>query len=317
MAIYHLHIKTISRSDGRSATGAAAYRSGERIRDERTGKLHNHSRRLDVTHKEIIVSKHIEGKEPEWARDRAKLWNAVEQTETRRNARVAKEYEMSLPAELSGSQRVQLARTFAQELADRHRTIIDVAIHEPRPSGDARNHHAHLLETTREITPEGFGAKAGLDMSFRVRQQLEVPSSLVEFNIIRERWAGAVNDALRDAGMSERVDHRSYRGQGIDHEPAPRIPYLAVQAERRGFRSEIAEQLREGYRQRVQQRLDQSQQKQSTSYSSEDGSARSQGSSETLEQIRQRAREEWKRIRRSEDRSEAKEHSLDDKDLSM
>src|SRR3974377_2245845 len=124
MAIYHLHIKSISRSDGRSAKGAAAYKSGERIRDERTGKLHSHTGRRDVVHKEIVLPKHLGGKAPEWARDRARLWNAVEQAEGRRNARLAREYEIALPAELNGGQRAQLARTFAQELADRHRTVI-------------------------------------------------------------------------------------------------------------------------------------------------------------------------------------------------
>lgn len=317
MAIYHLHIKSISRSDGRSATGAAAYRSGERIRDERTGKLHNHSRRQDVAHKEIVISKHINGKEPEWAKDRAGLWNTVEQVETRRNARVAREYEISLPAELNGSQRAQLAVGFAQELADRHRTIIDVAIHEPRPGGDARNHHAHLLETTREITEEGFGAKAGLDMNFKARQELELPPGLVEFNMIRERWAGSVNEALRAAGFRERVDHRSYEAQGIDREPSPQLPYAAVQAERRGFRSEIAEQLRERYRDRVQRRLDQSQQREPSGNNPLDATAHPQPRSQTLEQIRQRARQEWLRLRRSMEEPASQEHSRDEKDLSM
>ena len=55
MAIYYLHTKSISRSAGRSATAAAAYRAGERIRDERTGVLHNHSRRQDVNHAEILL----------------------------------------------------------------------------------------------------------------------------------------------------------------------------------------------------------------------------------------------------------------------
>ena len=316
MAIYHLHIKSISRSDGRTATGAAAYRSGERIRDERTGKLHNHTSRRDVAHREIVAPKQLEGKEPEWARDREKLWNAVEQAETRRNARLAREYEVALPAELSSAQRVQLASSFAQELADRHKTLVDVAIHEPRPAGDARNHHAHLLETTREITPQGFGAKAGLDMGSRARQQFELPSGLVEFGIIRERWAAAVNASLEAAGFSTRVDHRSYQAQGINREPHPHIPYAAVQTERRGLRSEIADQLRERYRQRVQQRLEHSRQRQPSDhgpYRGTQGAERSQ----TLEQVRQRAREQWISMRRGIEQSQTKEQSLDDKDLSL
>lgn len=322
MAIYHLHIRSISRGDGRSATGAAAYRAGERIPDERTGKIHTHAGRRDVVHKEIIVSGHIDGQEPEWARDRAKLWNAVEQSENRRNARLAREYEIALPAELNGAQRVQLTHGFAQELADRHRTIVDVAIHEPRPMGDARNHHAHLLETTREITAQGFGAKAGLDMGSRARQQFELPSGLVEFNLIREQWAAAVNGALQAAGLHERVDHRSYQSRGIDREPQPHIPYASVQTERRGLRSEIAEQLRERYRQRVQQRLERSREQQ-PQHGLQGQAGQGSAHGETLEQIRQRAREQWVRMRHGSDRSDTRERTLEervrsgDKDLSM
>jgi ATP-dependent exoDNAse (exonuclease V) alpha subunit len=317
MAIYHLQIKSISRGDGRSATGAAAYRSGERIRDERTGKVHNHTARRDVAHKEIVVPKHLEGREPEWARDRARLWNAVEQSESRRNARLAREYELALPAELTGRQRIELARAFAEELANRHKTIVDVAIHDPRAAGDARNHHAHLLETTREVTGDGFGAKAGLDMGSRARQQYELPSGLVEFNTIRERWAAAVNDALHSAGLAERVDHRSYRERGIDREPLPHIPYAAVQAERRGLRSEFAEQLRERYRQRVQQRLERSRHSQLEDHGQWSEATHGPDRGQTLEQIRQRAREDWKRIRRQSIQFEENEQSLEDKDLSM
>lgn len=317
MAIYHLHIKSISRGDGRSATGAAAYRGGELIRDERTGKLHNHTGRRDIAHKEIVIPRHLSGKEPEWARDRSKLWNAVEQAESRRNARVAREYEVALPAELSSEQRVQLTRTFAQELADRHRTIVDVAVHEPRPAGDARNYHAHLLETTREATVHGFGAKAGLDMGSRARQQSALPPGIVEFNIVRERWAASVNDALRSAGLDERVDHRSYQDQGIDREPHPHIPYAAVQAERRGLRSEIAEQLREGYRRRVEERMERGRHNEPLDAPQLATSPGNQLQRETLEQIRQRAREEWLRMRLGTERSQAREHALDDKDLSL
>ena len=154
-------------------------------------------------------------------------------------------------------------------------------------------------------------------MAYRVRQQFELPAGIVEFNLIRERWAVAVNGALSDAGLSERVDHRSYQARGIDREPLPQIPYAAVQTERRGLRSEIAEQLRERYRQRMQQRLERSQQRQPRDYAQQTNPSNSQGQGQTLEQIRQRAREEWRRMRHGAERSETQEHSLEDKDLSM
>src|SRR5665213_2004481 len=254
MAIYHLQIKSISRSAGRSATGAAAYRAGERIRDERTGVLYNYSSRRDVSYKEIVLPRRSATHQLEWAKDRAALWNAAERAETRRNSRVAREYEVALPPELSAAQRVQLALAFSRELADRHDVVVDLAVHEPRPAGDPRNYHAHLLTTTREISDAGLGAKGGLDMNHTTRQQRGLPPGIVEFNSIRERWALLTNEALHVAGLSLQVDHRSYHAQGIDREPHPHIPYAAIQAERHGLRSEIAEHLRERYRVRVQER---------------------------------------------------------------
>jgi ATP-dependent exoDNAse (exonuclease V) alpha subunit len=322
MAIYHMHIKSISRSDGRTATGAAAYRAGERIRDERTGVLHNHTRRLDVSHKEIVLPSRLQGVEPQWVKERASLWNAAEHAEGRRNARVAREYEVALPAELTPAQRVRLAQTFARELADRHDTAVDLAVHEPRPAGDARNHHAHLLETTREIRDEGFGAKAGLDMSQRSRQQRALPPAIVEFNLIRERWAACVNEALRGAGLSERVDHRSYQAQGIDREPMPHIPYAAVQSERHGMRSEIAERLRVSYCERVQQRLQQQRELERTGdLAAEPSTPVASTGPQTLDELRQRAREAWLQMRQAMPRSaqplDTLERGVDDQDLSL
>ena len=93
MAIFHFDIRPIKRSTGQQATGAAAYRAGERIRDERTGKLHNFSRRTDVRHAEIVLPSRLEESSAAWARDRARLWNAAEAPEKRRDARVAREFE--------------------------------------------------------------------------------------------------------------------------------------------------------------------------------------------------------------------------------
>lgn len=96
---------------------------------------------------------------PEWVQDRATLWNAVEAAETRRNSQVAREIRVALPAELDHAQRVELVRGFCQrEFVDRG-MVADIALHAPGQTGDERNHHAYILLTTREIDPEGFGAK--------------------------------------------------------------------------------------------------------------------------------------------------------------
>lgn len=256
MAIFHLEIKPVARSSGRTATAAAAYRAGERIRDERTGVLYNHSKRDDVLHKEIFLPSRLERPDAgmEWARERSTLWNTAEKAEQMSNSRVAREYQVALPAELSAAERVVLARTFSREIADRYNVAVDLAIHAPRPEGDPRNFHAHLLATTREVTSEGMGPKAGVDMTGEARTELGLPPSRQEFRTLRARWAELTNEALRGANLEARVDHRSLEEQGIDRMPRPHLPWAAVAAERRGERSETAERIRERHSERLQAR---------------------------------------------------------------
>ncbi len=291
MAIFHLQIKSISRGAGRSATAAAAYRAGERLRDERTGVLHNHTRRTDVSHKEILLPSRLAGAPPAWATDRATLWNTAERSESRRDARVAREYQLALPAELTAGQRLELARAFSLELADRYSVAVDLAIHSPRADGDARNHHAHLLVTSREVTAAGLGAKAGLDMASDERRRRGLPAGIAEIKAVRERWATLTNEALVAAGLEVRIDHRSLRAQGIDREPRPQFPIGAIYAERRGQRSEIADRIRERYRARLQARLQRAAQH---GLESERGQAGSpQVHSSGLDEVRRQAREAW------------------------
>src|SRR5579862_4615404 len=96
-----LQSKNFSRSDGSSAPSAAAYRAGERIRDERTGRIYDHSGRQDVLHKEIVLPSKFADVDMDWSRDRASLWNTAENAEKRKNARVAREYLVALPVELT------------------------------------------------------------------------------------------------------------------------------------------------------------------------------------------------------------------------
>ena len=256
MAIFHLDIKPVGRGSGRTSTAAAAYRAGERIRDERTGAVYNHSKRDDVLHKEILLPSKLDRADAglEWARDRATLWNTAEKAEPGSRSRVAREYQVALPAELSAEQRIALARTFSREIADRYNVAVDLAIHAPRPEGDPRNFPAHLLATTREVTPDGLGPKAGIDMNGGVRSELGLPPSRQEFRTLRARWAELANSALREANVEARVDHRSLQAQGIDREPRPHLPWAAVAAERRGERSEVADRIRARHHERSQAR---------------------------------------------------------------
>jgi len=289
MAIYRLQISSISRGDGHSSVGAAAYRAGERLTDDRTNEVYNHSRRKDVTHSEIMLPSELKGENMEWARNRASLWNSVENAESRKNARVAREIQVNLPHELAPERRVALARAFSQEVADHYRVAVDLAVHEPRPSGDPRNHHAHLLMTTREVTREGLGAKAALELSTHDRMRLGLPGSSQEYTAIRERWATVTNEALKDANIEARVDHRSLAEQGIDREPKPHIPFAAYKIERAGKHSDVAESIRADYNAKVQARLERQSQHES------DASASTQAKS--LEEVRREARENWLKLR--------------------
>ena len=201
MAIYHLSVKTVSRSSGRSATGAAAYRAGVEIVDERTGLVHDYTRRSGVVSADLTLPANA----PAWASDRSALWNGAELSETRKNSTVAREFELALPDELTAAQRRELVATFARELADRHGVAVDAAIHLPDREGDKRNHHAHVLTTTRRLGPEGFGEKA------RELDDRKTGPDLVSH--WRGRWAELTNQALERAGESERVDHRSLVAQ--------------------------------------------------------------------------------------------------------
>lgn len=226
MAIFHLSVKTISRSAGRSSTAAAAYRAGVEITDERTGEIHDYRRKAGVESAELFLPDGA----PEWATDRAKLWNAAEQSEKRKNSTVAREFEVALPSELSADQRRKLAHDFARELVKRNGFAVDVAIHAPGKEGDTRNHHAHILCTTRKLTAEGFTEKT--------RELDDRATGAQEVTHWREQWAGLTNAALERAGHAVRVDHRSLEMQGIDREPAIHLGPSATAIERRGEVSE-------------------------------------------------------------------------------
>ena len=232
-AIFHLSVKSISRGKGRSATAASAYRSGEKIKCKREDKVH------DYTIKGGIEDTGLEFPEDvEWIQTREQLWNAAEGAEVRRNAQVAREYEVAIPHQLSAEARKELVQGFAGWLVERYHVAADWAIHAPNREGDQRNWHAHIMTTTREIGPEGFGAKTRI---LDVRQ-----TSRVEVTAVREAWAVLSNRALRQEGHEARVDHRSLgdiaggymeqrqaaQAKG-DEAGAERYVLLALQHERR------------------------------------------------------------------------------------
>ena len=201
MASYHLSVKTIKRSAGRSATAAAAYRVGERIECQREGRVHDYTRKQGIEETFILTPKDA----PDWATDRSRLWNEVEASETRRNSVTAREWELALPSEISAEDRSQITRDFAQELVSRYGVAVDVAIHAPHREGEQRNHHAHVLTSTRKLESQGFTAKT------RVLDSAKTGG--VEIEQMRGVWAELQNRSLERAGEAERVDHRSLEAQ--------------------------------------------------------------------------------------------------------
>ena len=197
MASYHLSVKTVQRSAGRSAVAAAAYRHAERIACDREGRVHDYRAKAGVEHSFIVAPEDA----PAWAQDRQALWNAAEARETRSNSVTAREWELALPHELDAGGRRALAESFARELVSRYRVAADVAIHAPHREGDQRNWHAHVLTTTRALGRDGLTDKTRtLDA-----KQTGGP----EIAHMRERWASLQNHALERAGHEERVSHRS------------------------------------------------------------------------------------------------------------
>jgi hypothetical protein len=223
------------------------------------------------------------------------------------NARVAREYLVALPVELSAHQRLGLVRGFSQELSDRYRFAVDIAIHAPRdfPGSDPRNFHAHLLATTREVVTEGLGAKTTLEWNDASRREAGLAPVINELLHVRERWAAVTNEALQDAHLDARIDHRSLQAQGIDREPGLHIPRVAFEMERHGYRSVLAERLREQYQARLDARSERS--------ATQD--APPTAGPQSLEEIRRQSRESWLRMRTVQPESaprEAADRARDD-----
>ena len=176
---------------------------------------------------------------PDWAQDRAALWNAAEARETRSNSVTAREWELALPSELSDAARIDIARAFAAQLVERYGVAADVAIHAPHSEGDQRNHHAHILTTTRVLSAEGLTDKTRiLDAASTGGPEIEA---------MRGVWAELQNHALELAGQVERVDHRSLevqreealslgdtlKAEELDREPELKLGPAANAIERR------------------------------------------------------------------------------------
>ena len=222
MAIYHCSLRVFSRSKGHSAVAAAAYRAGCQLYDERIQKTHRYDKRSGVAETFILLPENTRSE----FQSRAFLWNAVEEAENRKNSCVARELILALPHELSDKERRDLTQDMALYLMERYRVAVDAAIHAPVEGDghDERNHHAHILFSTRELTSQGFGKKTRI-LDDKVTGKAET-------ELIREVWETLANDALDRAGFSHvRIDRRSLEEQGIDRIPQTHMGNSAKHAE--------------------------------------------------------------------------------------
>jgi ATP-dependent exoDNAse (exonuclease V) alpha subunit len=207
----------------------------ERIADHTSGEVFDYTRKRGVDTSEIVLPTAAAKRDINWGRNRESLWNAAERAENRSNSRVAREYEIALPHELSRAERIELVRSFAHELANRYGVAVDFSIHKPHRKGDTRNHHAHVLTTTRVVDVLGLGDKSTIEWSDANRRKAGLKSAKEEIAHIRERWAELSNEALQAAHRKERVDHRTLEAQGIDREPTKHMgPAVAGMLERGG-----------------------------------------------------------------------------------
>lgn len=229
MAIYHFSAKTVSRAEGRSSVAAASYRSAERIVDERTGEIHDYTRKGGVVDGGVVLP-------GGGTLTRSDLWNAVEAKHKRGDALVAREFELALPHELSADQRESLVGVYARELADKYGVAVDWNIHSP--DRDKLNHHAHVMLTACYVSAEGVMGKkcVELDPIHCARAKILNP-----MEVQRARWQDLCNAALERAGQAARIDHRTLEAQGIEHPPGVHRGPAATAIVERGEVSQIAE----------------------------------------------------------------------------
>ncbi len=239
MAQYRLEIQPFKRSEGRSSVAASAYRSASVLRDERLEMVFDYSAKGGVAFTGIMAP---EGA-PATLLDRERLWNAAEAADKRSDSRTAREILISLPHELSDDQRHALVRAFVAESLVAKGMIADYGVHYPDSHGDARNHHAHIMVTTRRVGPEGFGFKA---------RDWDNPDAV---RALRLEWELIQNQHLRQhlGPDAPQVSSRSLADQGQGREPSIHLGPAASGMERRGEpsdRGDINRRIRERNSQR-------------------------------------------------------------------
>ena len=211
MAIYYVRVSTIGAKQG-SIVNAAAYRSAEKLRRNKTGEIANYTRKQGVAATGIIAPDNALG----WVYQRQLLWNMVEESEKRKDARYGREIVLALPHELTLEKNEELVKSYIRENFIPLGMVADYAIHIPSADSnngcndgdnnliDQRNIHVHILLTDRPLDGKGFSKKK--DRSWNDKELVEA---------WRKNWAASLNRKLKDEGIDHpELDHRSYQRQG-------------------------------------------------------------------------------------------------------
>lgn len=236
MRVHELHapVKVVQRSKGRSATAAAAYRSASLIMDERTGQTHDFTRKQGVEADALLLPDNA----PEWAHDRAKLWNAAELNEKHPRAQTAREMTVSFPSEFNTDQRREAGMKIGQWIMFRYGVAVDLAWHEPSKAGDQRNHHMHALFTTRRFDENGEWAKT------KDRTLDDLKKGPEEIKAIRLGVAEVLNNIAARDRLEVYVEHLSFEKRGLDLEPTQHMGPIATGMEREGLETDIGDKNR-------------------------------------------------------------------------
>ena len=243
MAIYHLSIKIISRGKGKSAVAASAYRSGEKIKNEYDGIVHDFTRKGGIAHTEILLPQNA----PQEFANRSVLWNSVEKIEKSKNSQLAREIEIALPKELDREKQIELVRNYVKENFVDVGMCADIAIHDKNDG----NPHAHILLTMRPLNEDKtWGAKSkkeyildenGEKVKLKNGNYKTRKINTVDWNEQdkaehwRKAWADIINKCLEENSIQDKVDHRSYQRQGIEQIPTIHLGVSATQMEKKGI----------------------------------------------------------------------------------
>ena len=246
---FHFSVNIISRGKGKSAVASAAYISGEKIKNEWDGVTHDYTRKQGVISKEIFLPDHA----PKEYKDRKTLWNSVELFEKNSNAQLARNFIISLPKELSIEENKKMIEEYIQTNFVKEGMIVDLAIHDESREGN-QNIHAHIMTIVRSINEDGtWGQKSKKEYILdekgekilnkngkpKTRKvELTTWNDKVNVEKWRENFSDLCNKYLERAGAEKRVDHRSFKRQGIKQIPTIHLGASASAMERKGIRTE-------------------------------------------------------------------------------